>query len=309
MKTIEELKKRKKELHYTNLMISLESGVPLGTVQKIFSGATPNPRYDTMMAITRVLDPLLPYEKKKSLEDVAQVWGNRVYSLDDEETAYNYEAQTSSQVQETALKWAEKTCGDDAVPRWPNQGSYTVEDYFNLPEDSRVELIDGVFYELNAPDKIHQGILLDLAMAFSHCIEEHAGECSVFIAPLAVRLDRDNRTMLQPDLLILCHEDNNIKFVDGAPEFVAEILSPSTRSRDCIYKLNKYILAGVQEYWIIDPLHEKIFTYVFEKDAAPTVYSFHDRIPVGISDGDCEIDFEKIYQRLEKRGLLEPQNQ
>ena len=80
----------------------------------------------------------------------------------------------------------------------------------------------------------------------------------------------------------------------GAPDFIIEILSPSTRYHDQFRKLNKYRLAGVREYWIIDPDRKTVMVWHFEKDDNIALYSFRDRIPVGIYDGELVIDFAEI---------------
>ena len=95
-------------------------------------------------------------------------------------------------------------------------------------------------------------------------------------------------------LIVLCHEDDNPARIEGAPELTIEILSKSSRTKDCIIKLNKYMNAGVKEYWIIDPFKMKVLIYTFEEDDSPEVYSFDDMIPVGISGGKCVIDFSKV---------------
>ena len=84
----------------------------------------------------------------------------------------------------------------------------------------------------------------------------------------------------------------------GAPDFVAEILSPSTRKKDLFLKLHKYQRAGVREYWIVDIEKERIITYFFEKDEIPVIYGFKDRIPVRIYNGELEIDFAEIESYL-----------
>ena len=105
--------------------------------------------------------------------------------------------------------------------------------------------------------------------------------------------------MVQPDLLIICEKLDflNLKRLDGAPALVAEILSPSTRSRDMILKLYKYQKAGVREYWIIDPKYRIVTVHRFdEEEYHPVTYTFQDEIPVGISDGMCAIDFSRILE-------------
>ena len=81
---------------------------------------------------------------------------------------------------------------------------------------------------------------------------------------------------------------------------MAEILSPSSRFRDLSLKLYKYQNAGVREYWIVDPKNRTVTVYCFEKtDVDPVIYTFADRIPVGISEGKCDIDFARVLQRIE----------
>ena len=112
---------------------------------------------------------------------------------------------------------------------------------------------------MSAPAVIHQKILGELHLLFRECTDAHEGECEVYLAPCDVRLDMDNKTMVQPDLLVICKEyDLGAKRFEGAPDLALEILSPSTRSKDMLLKLYKYQNAGVKEYWIVDPDHETV---------------------------------------------------
>ena len=177
---------------------------------------------------------------------------------------------------------------------------YTLEDYYALPDERRVELIDGVFYDMASPGRLHQAILGQLYLQLASCADRHP-ECELFFAPADVCLDNDNYTMVQPDLYINCsRKDDDKRRLNGAPDYVVEILSPSSRTHDMFRKLSKYRFAGVREYWIVDPEKQKVIVYVFEKDDIPVIYTFHDTVPVGISEGDCSIDFEKIRQKVEK---------
>jgi Uma2 family endonuclease len=184
----------------------------------------------------------------------------------------------------------------------PKDTRYTIDDYYALPDDQRVELIDGVFYDMTAPAKIHQKILLRLVLLFQECIDSHEMPCELYISPCDVRLDRDNRTMVQPDLLVVCEEyDIGAKAFDGAPALTLEILSPSTRSKDMLLKLHKYANAGVREYWIVDPDRQTVLVYDLEhENYYPDKYTFEDRIPIKISGGECSIDFARIMRRIER---------
>lgn len=81
------------------------------------------------------------------------------------------------------------------------------------------------------------------------------------------------------------------------PDFVVEILSPSTRKKDLYLKLHKYAAAGVREYWLVDPDKLKIMVYDLQEDTT-TLYTFNDQVPVGIFDGGCRIDFARIYEKI-----------
>ncbi len=179
-------------------------------------------------------------------------------------------------------------------------GQYTLEDYYALPDDQRAELIDGVFYEMAAPTYIHQIVCNELHYQLRSYIREKGGPCIVMTAPLDVRPDGTDRTILQPDVLIVCER---AKFQDGiisgAPDFIAEVLSPSTRKKDMLVKLSKYSASGVREYWIVDIEQRRVIVYDLEHDGDLTVYSFDGTVPVGIYGGECMVDFAEIQEQIQ----------
>lgn len=81
------------------------------------------------------------------------------------------------------------------------KGEYTLEDYYNMPEDRRVELIDGGIYDMAAPTPLHQLIAGAVYAGIRAFIRENGGDCIPFIAPADVQLDCDSRTMVQPDVV------------------------------------------------------------------------------------------------------------
>lgn len=182
-----------------------------------------------------------------------------------------------------------------------SQQEYTVKDYYALPDERRVELIDGVFYDMSAPSFVHQGIAGEVYFQIAGFIKANKGECVVRMAPVDVRLDCDNRTMVQPDVLILCDRSKIMRWgIMGAPDFVLEVLSPSTKRKDCMKKLTKYMEAGVREYWMIDPDKRKLIVYQFEAELYPAVYGLTGKVPVGIYEGRLLIDLDQVAEAIEE---------
>lgn len=179
------------------------------------------------------------------------------------------------------------------------QGEYTLEDYYQYPDDIRMELIDGVIYDMTAPTSVHQIIAGFIYSKLLQYVLNNGGECLPMIAPVDVQLDCDDRTMVEPDVLIVCDRDKIInRCVYGAPDFIIEILSKSTKKKDSVIKLNKYLNAGVREYWMIDPDKKKVIVYDFAHDEYPIIYGFDAKVPVGIWNGDLEIDFAEVYDHV-----------
>lgn len=168
----------------------------------------------------------------------------------------------------------------------PNECTYTIEDIYALPEGERAELIDGRLYMMSPPNYKHQKLVSKFTRIIGNYIDSSGGPCEVLPAPLAVRLNADDKTYVEPDISVIC-DPNKIteKGVDGAPDWIIEVVSPATQSRDYGIKLFKYRTAGAREYWIINPMKEIVNVYDFEKDAQTGLYSFDDVIPVSIYPG------------------------
>lgn len=255
--TIEEMKKCKKEKGYTYAQMSELSGVPLGTIQKIFSGETECPRYETIQALEKLF-----------------VYGEYQEELSVIEETSAYKIRT--------------------------QGSYTIEDYYALPDDRRVELIDGYFYDMAAPTTLHQKIAGDIYFQISAFIRKKGGKCDPMMSPVDVMLDCDDSTMIQPDVIVLCDNDKMRKWgIYGAPDFVMEIVSPSSRRNDYTKKLSKYENAGVREYWILDPYKKILMVFNFENNDYPAIHNLSKPVPVNIYNGELEITFEEVVKDIE----------
>ena len=162
---------------------------------------------------------------------------------------------------------------------------YTIEDIYALPEGERAELIDGKIYNMALPNTKHQMLVSDLHYQIKDYIKRNNGECSVFPAPFAVFLNENNINYVEPDISVIC-DKNKItdKGCNGAPDWVIEIVSQSSKSMDYFKKLFQYRTSGVREYWIADPIKQRVTVYFFEKEFVEE-YSFGTDISVGILDG------------------------
>lgn len=177
----------------------------------------------------------------------------------------------------------------------PQQKLYTEEDYYNLPENVRAELIDGQFYDMAAPSRIHQTILSELHIVIGNYIKSKDGSCYVYPAPFAVKLFDDRKNIVEPDISVICNPNKlTDRGCSGAPDWIIEIISPSNSVHDYIRKLNLYADAGVREYWIVNPEKQTVLVYFFEEnDFDVYQYTFQDKIKVNIYD-DFNIDFSEL---------------
>jgi Uma2 family endonuclease len=144
-----------------------------------------------------------------------------------------------------------------ALPRRDSQ-YHTYAELRTWPEDVRYELIDGVAYAMNAPRRIHQKLLLELAVQVRQALA--GSPCEAYIAPFEVRLPKGDEaddaidTVVQPDLSVICDRTKlDEQGCRGAPDWVVEVLSPATAGHDHIVKRSLYQRAGVREFWLVHP--------------------------------------------------------
>lgn len=324
--TIEQMKQQKKKLGYTAQEIADLSGVPLGTVQKIFSGATKAPRYDTLMKLEQVLRSKLEasvVSETSTFSHGASVSGSdRVpaHGVAEAPAAYGSAARTTNRP--SGRSQAARSDPDFDISR---QGTFTYSDYIALPVERRVELIDGWFYDMAAPNSKHQIIVGEFYTILRECAKDHS-ECMVLLSPMDIMLDEDDRTVVQPDVMVLCDLTKMRKGrVFGAPDLVIEVVSPGSVKNDYSRKSGKYMEAGVREYWIVD--YKRRTVVVFRNmalgddpqnnidrnlhkdpyedprdDPEITIYGMDGAIPIAISDGKCSIDVSKIAALLDSLG-------
>ena len=279
--TIDEMNRMKDELGLTYKRISELSGVPLSTVQKVLGGITSSPRYTTIKALNDVL-----------LNESRERNPFATYHYSDYRLGENVDRDREllGLVMEASPYL---TYGTSAVK---HDGMMTIDDYNNLGDDRRVELIYGVFYDMATPSMEHQLIVHKIMTAFSNYIEKNKGNCVPMMAPLDVQIKSDKYNMVEPDVMIICNKDKLRKNkVVGAPDLVVEVVSKTSGSHDRIRKLNLYYESKVREYWIVDPLRKEILVYeLIDGEYEQTNYSFEDMVPVGIYDGKLKVDFNDI---------------
>ena len=268
--TIEEMKWMKRERGYTYEQIAQLSGVPLGTVQKIFGGETKYPRYATLQALEKVFR----YERV-SYEFQEQACGGKHRGFVAEEAVYQVEKR---------------------------QGEYSVTDCLNMNGERGLELIDGVFYELEQPDPIHQSVVGELYRQLSNGYLDLVTEESIYAAPLSLCLSAAGKTLVQPDVFAL---PNDCAFtagwVQGVPSFVAEVLTEASRRKDCFKKMSLYMEAGVREYWIVDYENQRLILYRFEQDPFPQIQELSGKTALQCCHGLVEVDWDLVNRILQKR--------
>ena len=271
--TVEEMRRRKRQLGYTNAQLSNMTDIPLGTLNKILSGASKKPRPENLKALEQVL------------EDTNYIYG--------------YRSAAPFMVKEEAVAYGVPAQADEQEGREKQPGEFTVEDYYALPDDQRVELIDGVFYDMAAPTVEHQLLTGSVHAQFLSFIRRKKGKCIPLVSPVDVKLDADNKTMVQPDVVVVCDRERiTDRVVLGGPDFVLEVVSPSSVMRDYIKKAAKYEEAGVREYWIADPLSRRVMTYDFTEGNVPGLYPLSGKIGVAIFDQELQIDFDEYQEFL-----------
>jgi Uma2 family endonuclease len=177
---------------------------------------------------------------------------------------------------------------------------FTYADYkdWELAPGERYELIYGEAYALAAPNVYHQSILMELARQFANYLADKP--CKVLPAPFDVRLfyekDESDDTVVQPDISIICDKKKLSKEgCHGAPDFVAEILSPSNSAIEMQQKFELYREAGVREYWVLDPEHKTLHAYQLNNNSIfPRTYRACDTAQVEIFPG-FSIALERVF--------------
>ncbi|MDT8439748.1 MAG: Uma2 family endonuclease [Wenzhouxiangellaceae bacterium] len=182
---------------------------------------------------------------------------------------------------------------------------YTYGDYRRWPEDVRYELIDGIAWLMSpAPGRQHQELVGEIYRQAANALE--GKPCRAYVAPFDVRLPKDNEaddaidTVVQPDVLVVCDPDKlDDAGLRGAPDWVVEVLSPSTAAHDQTRKLAAYERAGVPEVWLVHPVDRMLTRYRLAdgRYGRPEIQEL-EGITVVATVADIEIDWSLLDARL-----------
>lgn len=181
---------------------------------------------------------------------------------------------------------------------------YTYKDYLKFPDDKRVEIIEGRIYDMSpSPSRIHQKVLIELAIMIGNFIKASQKPCEVYVAPFDVvfieegQEPEESKNIVQPDISIIC---DKAKLTERgcmrSPDLIIEVVSPNNSSHDYIRKLHLYNRFKVKEYWIVNPQTRDILVYRLNVEGEyshPDYYTFSNKVKMGIFE-DFEIDFSCI---------------
>ncbi|MDW7658494.1 MAG: type II toxin-antitoxin system prevent-host-death family antitoxin [Bacillota bacterium] len=175
-------------------------------------------------------------------------------------TAY----EESKRQPDVSLKLGEPAEIYEAYPR-----KATYEEFLELTQssDDRFEYIDGVIYAMASPKTVHQKALGEMYYVFASWFR--GKRCRPMLAPYDITLRRfaEDINVVQPDLMVICDLEEKVNqqgYYMGVPDLMVEILSDSTRGKDCVKKMDLYLSTGIREYWIVNPFSREITVYLFD---------------------------------------------
>ncbi|MCH5342611.1 MAG: Uma2 family endonuclease [Acetatifactor sp.] len=179
---------------------------------------------------------------------------------------------------------------------------HTYEDILALPEGERAELIGGEMFMMASPTTSHQDAITWFALRIGNYLQGEKGKCRLYLSSFAVFPKKDDRNYVEPDITVVCDRDKlDDRGCNGAPEWVIEIVSPSSVKMDYERKKKLYQESGVDEYWIVDLEKELVTVYRFGESDPARTYSFADMVKVGIYE-DFELDLGALADYLKGWG-------
>ncbi len=285
--TIEELKARKKRLNLSTKELAYLAELPLGTVSKIFTGETKKPSYLTIEKIDACLRKEEMLARMRAYEQAMKQYFSE--HPEDEGNQSKFEAiyRREHHLDSAPIPYAVpvegtfETSGHLAL----QYRNMTVSDLADLGEQKGYQLIDGHMIVAEMAGVKHQHMVRHIGRQIEKFILDNGGSCEVFDAGVNVFLDEDDLTLVIPDIVVVCDSSMiNDRGIQGAPDWIIEVVSASTRKIDYHKKLHKYMDAGVREYWIVDIDRQMVTVCVNGEPMQISIFGFEQDIPVMIYD-------------------------
>lgn len=291
---ISDIKDRKKALKLTTKQLAYLAELPVSTVSKIMTGETKNPSYIT---IEKIENAIVKEEMLSRIKAYRDAYLKYCEGKDPSEgvdyKVFDCEYRKKNNLDDAPIPFAKKR---NEVEHSLEGNLAKLTDYKmtydmleELGEDRYIELINGNLIIGQAPDLQHQIIVQNVGKIIDEYVSNKGGKCKVFSVGVNVFLEEDDYTMLIPDVVVCDDRKLNRKGIYGAPDFIIEVVSGSTRRLDYNDKMHRYMAAGTREYWIIDPMKDKVTVYIEGEPMMAYVYGFKDEIPVSIYNGELTI--------------------
>jgi len=184
---------------------------------------------------------------------------------------------------------------------------YSYADYLTWQFSERIELLKGYIKRMAAPNAYHQKIAVEITRQFGNFF--YKSHCQLFVAPFDVRLYNRKKselqakevfTVVQPDLCVVCDKGKlDTRGCNGSPDFIIEILSPSSSKIDLQDKFALYQETGVVEYWVVFPMDKLIqqFVLVNEKYELHAVYNDKD-MATSFLFPELKVNLEDVFEEM-----------
>jgi Uma2 family endonuclease len=199
----------------------------------------------------------------------------------------------------TALAEKQRRYTYSTFPEKQRRYTYATFPWEELREGELAELVEGEIMFFNAPTRRHQQISGELFLQIKLYLQGKEGE--VYAAPFDVSLfpkdDMSDDTVVMPDIFVVLDMEKlkDERYCKGAPDWIIEITSPSTRSHDCVAKFNQYLKAGVREYWIVSPEDKTVQVHILkDKSYVTSAYAGDATVSVFVLPG-CAISLPAVF--------------
>ena len=171
---------------------------------------------------------------------------------------------------------------------------YTVDALLDLEGELYVELYEGQIVVMFHPTRRHEAIKTEISGQIWQFLKGKS--CNVYTSHFGVKPNSDEESLFLPDIVVICDSSKQgDRVYEGAPDFIIEILSPSTALMDKKLKFQKYQKAGVKEYWIVDPVHNLIEANILNNNLYTTaIYTENEKAPVQVLEG-FELDLSEVF--------------